>query len=260
MPATDRISNRLLLTYCIFVFLVLGLSACNSYKRKYIIPQNKFVDVLVDIHLADAIALNYYPQYPGFELDSVELYGSVFAKHGVTRIQFDSTISYYGARPDEFHEIYTRVTAKLYMLTEETLNPVSPAQQTESDEKIWEDPGIYALPEMGETNRVEINVPIKEAGEYIITADIKIYTDDESVNPRISVYYWYDNNTPLGFRDFFPEILLNKDGNQTTYQTSKTLVNSEITHIKGYILNHSNQDTSFKKHALVSEISVIYRQ
>ncbi|MBN2482041.1 MAG: DUF4296 domain-containing protein [Bacteroidales bacterium] len=109
--------------YGISVFLMLTVLGCRNPKRKYIIPENKFVDVLVDIHLADAIALHNIPQYSGFALDSANLYESVFSNHGVTRTQFDSTISYYSSRPEEFQQIYNKVTGKLTLFTEEILDP-----------------------------------------------------------------------------------------------------------------------------------------
>jgi len=248
-----------LLKHSLFFLLVMHAIACNNLKRKYILPEDKFVDVLVDIHLADAIALENEPSYSGFRLDSAGLYGSVFAKHAVTRAQFDSSVNYYSARPEEFQVIYNKVTGKLNLMLDNQLNaPIRPVEETHVEELIWEETGIYALPEMGSSNRVEINVPVKSVGQYTLSATVKLYADDESENPRISVGYWYDNGTSSGFRDNFEEIMLQKDGNQHFYIATKILSSPLITHIKGYILNHSNQDTLFQKHALVSEIKVTY--
>ncbi|MBN1157914.1 MAG: DUF4296 domain-containing protein [Bacteroidales bacterium] len=116
-----------LATFVISFVLVLAVLNCGNQKRKYLIPQDRFVDVLVDIHLADAIALNNNPQYTGFALDSAELYESVFSNHSVTRAQFDSTISYYSSRHEEFQLIYNQVSAKLNLLYEEMLK--SPTEE-----------------------------------------------------------------------------------------------------------------------------------
>lgn len=247
------------LKYGIFLFLLLNAANCNNTKKKYIIPDDKFVDVLVDIHLADAIALQNNPVYSGFELDSADLYESVFSNHGVTHAQFDSTMSYYGTHPDDFQLIYNKVISKLNVLTETMLNSPSETEpQTQIPELIWKSATTYSLPEMGNVDRLEINVPVQSTGEYTIEARIKLFKDDESENPRITVYYWYDNNTVTGYRDSFPEIELRKDGNENSYLTSKITTDSLVTHIKGWILNHSNPDTLFQKHAQVSEIKVTY--
>lgn len=256
MPDKKRIPVILI---CVFsVLVVVNLIACKNSVRKYVISENTFVDVLVDMHLADAIALNNNPMYSGFALDSANLYQSVFNNHGVTRAQFDSTISYYSRRPEDFLRIYNKVTNKLKLLSEETLEKSLSVLELQTNplELIWKAPEIFSLPEMGKTNRVEISIPIKSPGEYTIEAAIRLFPDDESENPRITAYYWYDDKTAAGHRDSFPEVAIRRDANQNTYMTSKITTDSRVTHIKGYILNHSNPDTLFQKHALVSKIEV----
>lgn len=258
MPDKKRIPVFLICGFSVLV--VVSLIACNNSGRKYIISENKFVDVLVDIHLADAIALYNNPVSSGFMLESDSLYESVFTNHGVTRAQFDSTISYYSKRPEDFLRVYNNVTNKLKLLSEEPLidSEYESEFQTNPAELIWEAPETFNLPEMGSNNRVEISIPVKSTGEYTIETDIRLFTDDESENPRITAYYWYDNETAGGYRDSFPEIAVRKDGNLNTYVTSKSTTDTRITHIKGYLLNHSNPDTLFQKHALVSKIEVRY--
>jgi hypothetical protein len=99
-------------TALILLLAVIVLS-CNRTSRHYIIPQKKFVNVLVDIHLADGMAETNMRHDEGYLLDSASLYGSVFNKYGVTRAEFDSTMSYYSEHPDDFQKLYNKVTAKL---------------------------------------------------------------------------------------------------------------------------------------------------
>lgn len=246
------------LKYAVFFLLIVLAASCNYEQRKYLIPVDQLVDVLVDIHLADAIALQNTPRYSGFELDSAILYQSVFNKYGVTRAMFDSTLNYYSARPEQFQAIYTRVTAKLNLMIEEELNAPQEEPELKKPELIWQASSIYALPEMGNNNRVEVDIPIKSTGEYRITATIKVYSDDESLDPRISLYYWYDDGSEDGFRINFDDVMLAKDGNQHDYNVSKLQTSPVITHIRGYVLNDSNRDSLYRKHALVSDIKVEY--
>ncbi len=258
MPEKKRIPVFLICGFSVLV--VFNLIACNNSGRKYIISENTFVDVLVDIHLADATALYNRPEDTGFVLNTDSLHKSVFTSHGVTSAQFDSTISYYSKRPEDFLRVYNNVTNKLKLISEETQRNTASASefQTNPAELIWQAPETFNLPEMGNNNRVEISIPVISTGEYAIETDIRLFEDDESADPRITTYYWYDNETAGGYRDSFPEIAIRKDGNLNTYMTSKSTTDSRITHIKGYILNHSNPDTLFRKHALVSKIEVRY--
>ncbi len=252
MPRLSKFS----FVYGCLIFLCYSLIAisCSGHQRKYIIPQNKFVDVLVDIHLADAIALEYRPEYSGFVLDSAELYGSVFRKHDITKEQFDSTMSYYSSHPSDFQKVYNKVIGKINLLRNELLEPDTVS--AEPEEVVWFDDRTYAFPEISPSGNIDISVPLPASGSYTLSATIKLYADDESLDPRIGIYYWYDNNSTLGYRDSFPEVLLEKDGQQHTYTLKRSILDSRVTHLKGSILKHSGADDLSGRHALVSEIKV----
>jgi hypothetical protein len=121
---------------------------------------------------------------------------------------------------------------------------------------IWQSQAAHALPQMGHIDKVEINVPIQGPGVYTVSAKIRISKDDKSLNPRMSLYYYYDNKTPGGYRDIFPEKTLTQDDQEKIYSVSKTLFDAKVTHIRGFIVNHSNTDTLFSKHLVVSEVKV----
>ena len=242
---------------CFSFLLLLLLIACGG--KKYIIPPNKFVDVLVDIHLADGMAIKSVGYSSTHTLDSASLYEAVFNKHGVNRAMFDSTMSYYSHQPEDFNKLYNKVLARIKImdaeLAEQENNP-----ESSTEDLIWRDSKTYALPQMGPVNRVEISVPVKEPGEYSVSAKIRIYTDDGSLNPRMSLYYYYDNNTTAGYRDSFPEIAIGRDDEEKIYSVTKTLTDPQVTHIKGYIVNHSNTDSLFRKRMVVSEIRVVRKK
>ena len=99
--------------YGMVLIMAVSFLSCRPGSHRYLIPQKKFVNVLVDIHLADGIAMENMRMSDSFILDSASLYQSVFNKYGVTRAMFDSTMEYYASRPDEFQKIYNILTAKL---------------------------------------------------------------------------------------------------------------------------------------------------
>jgi len=244
--------------YLLILLLIAGTISCKSARKKYILPKKKFVDVLVDIHLADGMAQQNQENRSAFLLDSATLYNSVFEKHNITRTQFDSTMHYYSTKPADFTKLYTKVINRVKIMDEALKGPEK-VELTGNEELIWQDSLTYSLPEMGKNDKIEISVPIQGQGEYIVSAKIKIYKDDASTNPRIVLYYYYDNNTSRGFRNYFVNVNLVKDEKQNTYLSAKVLTDPKVTHIKGFIADHSNTDTLFTKHLQASEIKVLKR-
>lgn len=86
--------------------------SCNR-SGKYIMSEKKFVDVLVDMQLADGMGAESLNRRTGPMLDSASLYTSVFEKHGVTRAIFDSTMTWYTLHTEAFVDVYNQVIARL---------------------------------------------------------------------------------------------------------------------------------------------------
>lgn len=118
--------------YCLLLLMAGVAFSCGHGKYGEIIPPKKFVNVLVDIHLADGIAVENISRGNAL-LDSSSLYGSVFDKYDVTRPMFDSTMAFYSEHPDDFQKIYNKVTARLKRMEDE-LN----ARQNEEERKKHE--------------------------------------------------------------------------------------------------------------------------
>ncbi len=83
----------------------LFMTSCGGDKDN-VMSARKFAAVLYDYHLAQSLSLdlslsNAYQQ----EL----YYNYVFEKHGITRDEFDRTLSYYTRHPGKFHDIYVKM-------------------------------------------------------------------------------------------------------------------------------------------------------
>jgi len=93
------------------------LSGCgldfNNRKEDYIIEKEKFVKVLAEIHIMDAVTNgpNYFRKYE--PTDSVDLYSFIFSKYDVSRENFDSTVAYYSRQPEVYMNIYDEVLLEL---------------------------------------------------------------------------------------------------------------------------------------------------
>lgn len=231
---------------------LLMLLSCSRDKHD-IIPERKMAPVLVDIHIADEIGASRYSLDPDIVLDSLKTYGWVFRKHGISKAEFDSSMAYYAGKPDVLNKIYNRVIATISKMEAE----LGKAELEESQRTvIFEDKTIHRLPSEESTGKISFDVPLTGPGEYRLNARLLIQRIDQSVNPHITAYYWYDDGTETGVRDYFMPVRLRKVERLITYSVSKKLTDSKFTNLRGYILDHDNADTSFVKHATVMEISV----
>jgi hypothetical protein len=239
----------------------LAITICSSCtgKRTHILSEKKLIPVLVDIHLADGIAMVVPYSSSTLKLDSTQLYHAVFEKHHITRVIFDSTMAFYIRKPDKMIAIYSEVNTVLSKMESGLETGIG---QAEPEKKIivWQENKTYILPQMGNINKVEINLPASKPGTYTLSARIRLYDDDQTVAPRITLFFWFDNGTQKGFREYFRSTPLNRDGKTNTYTVSGTLVNPRVTHIKGYLIDHSNPDTLFAKHAIVSDIKMYFSE
>lgn len=105
-----------LLVSCISLLVILGCNSEREFKRKYLIDRKEMVNVLVDIHLANAVKGS-----PDFykitrEYDSVDINSVIFNKYGIEKTQFDSSIAYYSRNPEILVHIYDEVIMRLNQL------------------------------------------------------------------------------------------------------------------------------------------------
>jgi hypothetical protein len=250
--------RKAILLYFLAGLAIAVLFSCTG-KRAYIIPEKKFIPVLVNIHLADGIAMVVPYSSSTLKLDSTELYQSVFSKHHITRVMFDSSMAYYLQRPEKLKDMYSEVNSILSKM-ESDLESGKGEPEAEKKIIVWQENKTYVLPQMGSINKVEISMPASKPGTYTLSARIRLFEDDRTVAPRITLFFWFDNGTPKGYREYFPSVPLTRDGKTNTYTVSGNLVNPVITNIKGYLIDHSNADTLFAKHAIVSDIKVYFHE
>lgn len=245
--------------------LILQFACSNpeeQIKRSDIIPEEDLVPLLVDIHLSEGLLIlsKVNKEYPG--RDSVSNYTDVINKHGFEKEDFDKTIHFYSNKPDELDEIYELVISELNKME---VRIIGPARYTEEAARqmrrnLWNRKREWHLPQDGEKEQIGFNIRIYGTGTYSLSARIKMYKDDESANPSVFVYYWYNDGSKYGFRDPFPEIQIEKTGQDSIYKISKILTDPKVTHMTGSILYHKKKRGKWSKHVDVFDIKVDYNQ
>lgn len=96
--------------FCGVIFLgliSLGTSACSWISEKEPpLPDSTFSRMLVEMHLLTARTEQGPPPPPG-------IHDSLFARHDVSRDEFEATLQYYTRRPRAFEELYGAVVDSL---------------------------------------------------------------------------------------------------------------------------------------------------
>ena len=110
-----------LFSFSILTLLISCNGKTNSVPHR-IISKDKMVDVLVDIHLAEAAADNHGFTKAEINLMMASKYDSIFQKHEITFDQFKTSYDYYLNHPDEFSDIYSEVVNKLTTLVSKVRN------------------------------------------------------------------------------------------------------------------------------------------
>jgi len=233
----------------LFVFSLLLFFSCQG---RVIIPKNDFISILTDIYLSKSYFSSEGIHYARWQ-DTIPYNHHIVERHGYKWAQFDSTVSWYCSRPKRYQEIYETVMANLNELDKiisEELDPPS---------ELWIGRKAYYLP--ADRDSVAASVLLKGVGSYVLSAKIRVYPQDESLDPRIALYLWRSDTTAYGVRDTLWVTPLRKDGLMYEYRMEKTLLpGNEFTHLKGNWLqsNRNEKDSTWIQRAEIKDISVYH--
>ena len=114
-------SNKILF----IIFFSLSLISCKTNKAdKNILSQKEFINILVDIHLANA-TLNYMQADKNWEnYKAKDYYPSILKTHNVTEKKLQETIQYYIKSPVKYDAVYDSVINRLSIMQGEITKKV----------------------------------------------------------------------------------------------------------------------------------------
>lgn len=96
----------------LLVVVLIFLSSCGN---RYVLNPDELEDVLVDIYLAEGIALQNSADFRTAE-SKLNLYSSVYEKNGIDKALLDSTLRYYSDDAMLLSEIYENVYQRIESL------------------------------------------------------------------------------------------------------------------------------------------------
>jgi len=240
----------------IFFSLLFFLLSCGDRKTRYVLPEETFQQLLIEMHLADGIS--YARNIANFSrADSVNYTRAIYDKFNVTAAQFDSTVAYYSNHPSEYEEIYNVVLDSLRAM-EARLEQVMrlEKEQMENDPNLWYQRNEYIMPENGAREEIFFSIPIQKTGLYSISVDATIYEDDQSKDPGLEVFFW--KQTPDQGQDTlnFKRLDYDKTGQTAKYHTTLSLKDASYSHLRGKLAAHKPKDGEWEKHMEIKNIEI----
>lgn len=243
------------------LLLILAVTACEPDTAKkpgrgMLIPDDDLVAVLTDTYLAGGILEVPAVRAEWGDRDSIKNYIDIIESHGYTYKQMEATMQYYfTAKPKKIAKIYDRVTGNLLEL-EVTVQSQEDVAPEDSGENLWTGKYTYSLPEDFIKDPIWFDIPVDVPGTYVLKADIQMFMDDMSLDPRVTVFFSSTDSLGAEVRDYWDEVKLTKDGNINKVEIRKKLESAGMVHIKGWLLNHTSQQGDWKKHARIQNVSL----
>lgn len=243
----------------ILLMLIALVFACrpDKIRKADTIPEKKLIPLLVDLYLLQGSFHSpvVFRNYGG--IDSTALFGNLFEKHGVTREELDRTLDYYSARPDKLEKIYQKLLVQLTQLETKLQEPDT---KSGNPVNLWNQQKKWSLAGNKDVSKLPFVIPLKGPGTYTIQVRLRLHDDDQSVNPRLTAYFWYKDDTPLGKRSDFPVRRYQKSSRMITYSVSKNLGDEPYTHLRGNILDYDSPEegVNWNRHVDIEDISVTF--
>lgn len=142
----------------------MAMAACKPSTPEQYIQPGKMEDILVDYHLARAMAQQAGGSQARRDYNQALYVDAVLKKHGVTKADFDSSLVYYYTRSDRFVDVYQRVADRLEEqalalgATEGDIGKYAVFNTTGDTANIWPDRSMAILMPMPPYNLWEFNI------------------------------------------------------------------------------------------------------
>lgn len=241
--------------YFAITFAAILLYSCNE---KSVIPEKDMVDILVKSFLTDATAISPHLSRPISRIDTINYYAWAYEPLGYSEKQFEDALTFYTKNPELLNKILDKVINELSKVeTEMGTKLITPEDVSgEATPNMWTDKTSWYLPSDGPQHAINFKIPSLGNGVYTLTAEVKVFSDDEAKNPRMTMFFYYDDGTQHGNRSSVKSSSYQKDGETRVISIENTLRNQDVTHIMGWVMDHSGQEGKWSKHAEVTNISL----
>ena len=248
----------------IIVGIALLVGSCKPGTPSEFIQPDDMEDILVDYHLARAVADKGEGTYEESNYRQALYIESVLQKHGYTKAQFDSSLIYYYTRADRFVDIYTRVAerleeqALLLGATEGEIGKYASLNATGDTANIWAEKTVLAMMPLPPFNRWEFTIDVDttyKPGDSFLMQFMSDYMYQDGVREGyLYLAVTYDNDTTISRNLRFMTVGLN----QLRIPEIPELRDHQINDMRGFFyLGEGNQRTTTTRFLFLYNIQLI---
>ena len=195
--------KRLLLAIS-FPMLLLG---CKPGTPSQYIQPDDMEDILVDYHMAKAMADNYDGSYEDRNYQQALYIEAVMRKHGVTKAEFDSSLVYYYRRADRFNKMYKEVADRLeeqalvHGATEGEIGKFASLSTTGDTANIWTDRVRLTMMPQPPYNRwsfeITVDSAFRKGDSFLMQFMSDFMFQDGSRSCTLNMAVTYENDTTI---------------------------------------------------------------
>lgn len=111
--------------YALLLSLFLFSFGCTNKNNipSDILPEDSMVNIIVDMHIGDAILMQPKIQTLPYVINKQEFYYAILKKHSLTHEIFEKNMNFYASKPEEYNHIYERVIEELSYIQGTLANP-----------------------------------------------------------------------------------------------------------------------------------------
>jgi hypothetical protein len=249
------------LIYISLIALTLIISSCESRRskldRRHLIPEKELVPILTDIYLTDGLVGTPRVVIKYTLPDSISTYSKVIEKHGYTREDMDKTMKYYFIKNQKrLIIIYDKVLAKLSILESRLQKELARTRARAGN--LWPGLETYSFPDPSGTDSAVFDITLKQPGFYTLTADVTLFPDDQSLNPRLDAFTCNPDSIETGKRVYSEPVNYIKDGHEHKYIMVFSVPLKTVLHVRGSLYDFDNCPDDWGKHIVIQNISVVH--
>lgn len=240
------------------ILALILLAACDD-RPKDVLSRGKMEDVLYDYHIMQGI-INQLPDNER-EAKAEDYINAVYAKHGITEAQFDSSIVYYNRHSKELHKIYTNLKERYSIVNDEIQvvngnNDMMAIFATGGDTtNLWNSARLLTLRNKNLLNKESFTIladtSFRRSDQFILTLTpvfIKERREDYDIALYVGLSVLYTSGKHVGTTR-----VINNDGlQQLTLQTS---ADNDIKSLTGFFYYRGKK--TMRNLCLIDNISLV---
>jgi len=245
----------------ILIIFSLFIESCTGRKNKpdhsELIPDKDLISIISEVYLADGlltIPKIHHWFSPG---DSILPYYQVIEKYGYSKETMDKTMKYYMInKPEKLTKIYDMALGVLSEMG--SYFEIEIQEEAKRNRNLWRGRRFYSFPVPASTDSACFLIKLPIRAIYTLDFSATRYPDDQSVNPRITVFLCNADSLETGKKQYIKTLGYIKDGHPHTYSLTVEVPDKTSAYFSGCFLDMDNHPDQAYKHARFDNISITY--